>query len=159
MARESASGACRATKMPARDRTAPTDSARLLAFDLLFTDVVLGAGMNGGQLADEVRKLRPELQVLYTSGYSENAIVHHGRVDAGIRLLTKPYRRADLARMLRQALEGEVVAAKQARRPSALVRCQPLHSSSAPHPMDGAARYACLWAMRDSVSGATYHGT
>jgi CheY-like chemotaxis protein len=83
-----------------------------LAFDLLFTDVVLGAGMNGRQLADEVRKLRPDLKVLYTSGYTENAIVHHGRVDAGIRLLTKPYRRADLARMLRQALDGDGVPVK-----------------------------------------------
>jgi signal transduction histidine kinase/CheY-like chemotaxis protein len=81
-----------------------------LAFDLLFTDVVLGAGMNGRQLADEVRKLRPDLKVLYTSGYTENAIVHHGRVDAGVRLLTKPYRRADLARMLREALEAEMAA-------------------------------------------------
>jgi signal transduction histidine kinase/CheY-like chemotaxis protein len=83
-----------------------------LVFDLLFTDVVLGAGMNGRQLAEEVRKLRPGLKVLYTSGYTENAIVHQGRVDAGIRLLTKPYRRADLAKMLRQALKGDVVAAK-----------------------------------------------
>jgi signal transduction histidine kinase/ActR/RegA family two-component response regulator len=83
-----------------------------LEFDLLFTDVVLGAGINGRQLADEIRVLRPGLKVLYTSGYTENAIVHHGRLDTGIRLLTKPYRRADLARMLRLALEHEVVAAK-----------------------------------------------
>jgi signal transduction histidine kinase/CheY-like chemotaxis protein len=86
--------------------------AQGLAFDLLFTDVVLGAGMNGRQLADEVRKMRPDLKVLYTSGYTENAIVHHGRLDAGIRLLTKPYRRADLARMLRLALDGEMMVAK-----------------------------------------------
>jgi signal transduction histidine kinase/CheY-like chemotaxis protein len=83
-----------------------------LAFDLLFTDVVLGAGMNGRQLVDEMQKLRPGLKVLYTSGYTENTIVHHGRVDAGIRLLTKPYRRADLAKMLRLALDGDRVAAK-----------------------------------------------
>ncbi|MDB5501868.1 MAG: multi-sensor hybrid histidine kinase [Tardiphaga sp.] len=84
-----------------------------LRFDLLFTDVVLGAGMNGRQLSDEIRKLRPALKVLYTSGYTENAIVHGGRLDAGIRLLTKPYRRADLARMLRLALDAEeMVAAK-----------------------------------------------
>jgi CheY-like chemotaxis protein len=81
-----------------------------LPFDLLFTDVVLGAGMNGRQLADEVRKQRPDLKVLYTSGYTENAIVHHGRLDAGIHLLTKPYRRADLARALRLALDVEEMA-------------------------------------------------
>ncbi|MBC7583025.1 MAG: response regulator, partial [Tardiphaga sp.] len=81
-----------------------------LAFDLLFTDIVLGAGINGRQLADAIHALRPGLKVLYTSGYTENAIVHHGRLDAGIRLLTKPYRRADLARMLRLALDGEGMA-------------------------------------------------
>ena len=82
-----------------------------LAFDLLFTDIVLGAGINGRQLADEIRALRPGLKVLYTSGYTEDAVVHHGRVDAGVRLLTKPYRRADLARMLRLALDGDGAAA------------------------------------------------
>ena len=82
-----------------------------LAFDLLFTDIVLGVGINGRQLADEIRALRPGLKVLYTSGYTEDAVVHHGRVDAGVRLLTKPYRRADLARMLRLALDGDGTAA------------------------------------------------
>ncbi len=75
-----------------------------LAFDLLFTDVILPGSMNGRQLADEVRALRPDVKVLYTSGYTENAIVHHGRLDAGVLLLTKPYRKADLARMVRLAL-------------------------------------------------------
>jgi signal transduction histidine kinase/CheY-like chemotaxis protein/HAMP domain-containing protein len=92
-----------------------------LPFDLLFTDVVLGAGMNGRQLADEVRKQRPDLKVLYTSGYTENAIVHHGRLDAGIHLLTKPYRRADLARALRLALDVEEMAGGE-------VRSGPTHS-------------------------------
>jgi PAS domain S-box-containing protein len=75
-----------------------------LPFDLLFTDVILPGTINGRQLADEVRALRPDLKVLYTSGYTENAIVHHGRLDAGVLLLTKPYRKADLARMVRLAL-------------------------------------------------------
>lgn len=83
-------------------------AARGLAFDLLFTDVILGSGINGRQLADRLTVDRPKLKVLYTSGYTENAIVHHGRLDRGIRLLTKPYRRADLARMLRLVLDGEV---------------------------------------------------
>ena len=72
--------------------------------DLLFTDVIMPGGMNGRQLAIEARRLRPALKVLYTSGYTENAIVHHGRLDAGVLLLTKPYLSSDLARMIRAAL-------------------------------------------------------
>ena len=48
--------------------------------------------------------------MLYTSGYTDNAIVHHGRLDTGVLLLTKPYRKNQLARMVRQALKGEVSA-------------------------------------------------
>jgi CheY-like chemotaxis protein len=72
--------------------------------DLLFTDVIMPGGMNGRQLATEAQKRRPEIKVLYTSGYTENAIVHHGRLDAGVLLLPKPYVSADLARMIRTAL-------------------------------------------------------
>jgi signal transduction histidine kinase len=71
--------------------------------DLLFTDVMLPGG-NGRQLATEAVKRRPELKVLYTSGYAENALIHHGRLDAGVLLLPKPYVSADLARMLLKAL-------------------------------------------------------
>jgi len=78
------------------------DSSRRI--DLLFTDVIMPGGMNGRQLATEARKRRPELKVLYTSGYTENAIVHHGRLDAGVLLLAKPYVSSDLARMIRIAL-------------------------------------------------------
>jgi signal transduction histidine kinase/CheY-like chemotaxis protein len=72
--------------------------------DLLFTDVIIPGGMNGRQLATEAVKQRPGLKVLYTSGYTENAIVHHGRLDAGVLLLAKPYVSSDLARMIRVAL-------------------------------------------------------
>src|SRR5579871_6371361 len=72
--------------------------------DLLFTDVILPGGMNGPELASEARKRRPGLKVLYTSGYAENALVHHGRLDAGVLLLPKPYVSSELARMLRIAL-------------------------------------------------------
>ncbi len=72
--------------------------------DLLFTDVVMPGGMNGRQLADAARSLRPGLKVLYSSGYTENAIVHHGRLDPGVHLLAKPYRSIDLARKLRAVL-------------------------------------------------------
>jgi PAS domain S-box-containing protein len=73
-------------------------------FDLLFTDVIMPGSMNGRQLADEVLRRRPSTKVLFTSGYAENAIVHHGRLDPGVLLLAKPYRKADLARMIRQAI-------------------------------------------------------
>jgi signal transduction histidine kinase len=72
--------------------------------DLLFTDVIIPGTMNGRQLAIEAQARRTGLKVLYTSGYTENAIVHHGRLDAGVLLLAKPYRRFDLARMIRTAL-------------------------------------------------------
>ena len=75
-------------------------------FDLLLTDVILPGGMNGRQLSDEVVKRRPRIKVLYTSGYTENAIVHHGRLDPGVLLLAKPYRKTDLARIVRQALSS-----------------------------------------------------
>jgi CheY-like chemotaxis protein/two-component sensor histidine kinase len=73
--------------------------------NVLFTDVIMPGLMNGPRLVAEALKLRPQLGVLYTSGYTENAIVHHGRLDPGVLLLAKPYRKADLARMLRQALK------------------------------------------------------
>ncbi len=74
---------------------------------LLFTDVVLPGGMNGRQLADEARRRWPHLKVLYTSGYTENAIVHQGRLDPGIRLLSKPYRLDELASAVRAALDDD----------------------------------------------------
>jgi hypothetical protein len=60
--------------------------------------------MNGHQLATEALRRRPQLKVLYTSGYPENTIVHGGRLDAGLLLLPKPYLSSDLARMIRTAL-------------------------------------------------------
>ncbi|MCQ9375088.1 PAS domain S-box protein [Methyloversatilis sp. XJ19-13] len=74
--------------------------------DLLFTDVIMPGGMNGPQLVEAAHGVRPQLKVLYTSGYTENAIVHQGRLDKGVHLLNKPYRRAELARKVRLALSG-----------------------------------------------------
>jgi DNA-binding LytR/AlgR family response regulator len=61
-------------------------------------------GLNGRQLAAEMMQRRSPLKVLFTSGYTEDAIIHHGRLDSGVLLLAKPYRKIDLARMLRVAL-------------------------------------------------------
>jgi CheY-like chemotaxis protein len=81
---------------------AHVDSGR--PFDLLFTDVVMPGGMTGRQLADEVARRRPGTKVLFTSGYTENSIVHHGRLDQGVMPLSKPYRKSALASMMRLAL-------------------------------------------------------
>ena len=90
-------------------------------FDLLFTDVIMPGGMSGSRLADEVTKLRPGTPTLYTSGYTDSAIVHHGRLDEGVLLLTKPYRKPQLAQAIRQALRGagQIKTASPARRPPA----------------------------------------
>ncbi len=72
--------------------------------DLLFTDMIMPGSMNGRQLADAAQQQRTSLKVLFTSGYSKEAIIHHGHLDAGVLLLAKPYRKSDLARMIRAAL-------------------------------------------------------
>ena len=75
------------------------------SFDLLFTDVVM-PGMNGGELAAEALQRQPDLKVLFTSGYTEDVILHKGRLADGVSLLSKPYRRADLALAIRQSLDS-----------------------------------------------------
>jgi signal transduction histidine kinase/CheY-like chemotaxis protein len=72
--------------------------------DLLLTDLILPGGMTGHELAMETKNLNPEIGVLYMSGYTENTIVHHGRLDAGANLLEKPFNRTDLAKALRSVL-------------------------------------------------------
>jgi PAS domain S-box-containing protein len=75
-------------------------------FDLLLTDVVLAGGLSGKEVAAVAAQLRPGLKVLYMSGYTENAIVHHGRLDRGVHLLSKPFRIDELGRKLREVLDG-----------------------------------------------------
>ncbi|MXO86013.1 PAS domain-containing protein [Altererythrobacter aurantiacus] len=72
--------------------------------DLLFTDVVM-PGITGEELAEELRRDRPDLKVLYTSGYTRDAIVHSGRLQPGVALLQKPFNFAELARKVRDVLE------------------------------------------------------
>jgi CheY-like chemotaxis protein len=73
--------------------------------DLLLTDVVMPGALNGRGLAKIVSERWPGIGILYTSGYSEDAITHHGRLDPGVLLLAKPFRRTDLARMVRASLK------------------------------------------------------
>jgi CheY-like chemotaxis protein len=75
--------------------------------DLLFTDVVLPSGMMGNKLAEEARMIRPGLKVLFTSGYARSAIVHHGRLDPGVELITKPFSYAELAARIRDLLDAQ----------------------------------------------------
>ena len=71
---------------------------------LLFTDIGLPGGLNGRQVADAARRIRPSLKVLFTTGYARNAIVHQGRLDPGVDLLSKPFSRAVLGSKIRQVL-------------------------------------------------------
>ena len=76
-----------------------------VTFDLLFTDVVMPGGMTGRVLAERARQIWPQLKVLYTSGYTENSIVHDGRLDEGVMLMSKPYSKRQLAQLVREALD------------------------------------------------------
>ena len=75
------------------------------SIDLLFTDVVMPKGMSGRQLADLALSKRPKLAVLFTTGYSRNANVHQGRLDAEVHLLGKPYTQRELAQKVRGVLD------------------------------------------------------
>jgi CheY-like chemotaxis protein len=77
--------------------------------DLLFTDIVMPGGMNGWELADLARQIRPGLPVLFSSGYAREALVDQGRASAESTILTKPYRKAELAHRLREALAATVL--------------------------------------------------
>ncbi len=95
-----------------------TDATEALAiagrgtpFDLLFTDIVMPGPMNGRQLAERMMSERPSLRVLFTSGYAYGAMRARGRAGQGIPMLTKPYRKAELARMLRRCLDPAIDAA------------------------------------------------
>jgi CheY-like chemotaxis protein len=97
---------------------APDGAAAVAAFeadaetcDLLLTDVIMPGPLNGKALADEVARRWPTTKVLFMSGYSQDIITHHGRLDAGVRLLTKPFRMNDLATAIREVLDAAKLAA------------------------------------------------
>ena len=75
-------------------------------FDLLLTDVIMPGGMTGRQLSDEATRRRPDLKTLFISGYTEDSIVHQGKLDPGVNFLSKPFRRRDLALKVREALDS-----------------------------------------------------
>ena len=77
----------------------------------MFTDVVMPGPLRTRDFAARLKEVRPDLPILFTSGYTENAIVHHGRLDDGVNLISKPYARADLARKLAQMLAERPVGA------------------------------------------------
>jgi len=103
-----------------RVREAPDGAAALALLesepfrvDLLLTDIVM-PGMNGRQLADALHRRQPELKVLFITGYSRNAVVHQGRLDAGVSLLQKPLTQAMLASKIREILDRPSAASGQA---------------------------------------------
>ena len=75
-------------------------------FDLLLTDMILPGGRNGRELAEELQAITPALKVMFMSGYTENAVLHHGRLDEGVVLLQKPFRTSDLSTMVRKVLDS-----------------------------------------------------
>ncbi|MDO6416807.1 PAS domain-containing protein [Sphingomonas sp. BIUV-7] len=75
--------------------------------DLLITDVGLPGGLNGRQVADAARALRPALKVLFITGYAENAVLNHGHIERGMEVLTKPFAIGDLAIRVDRLLQGD----------------------------------------------------
>jgi CheY-like chemotaxis protein len=101
-----------------------------IPIDMLFTDVVMPGTLKSPELARKAKERLPELAVLFTSGYTENSIVHGGRLDAGVELLSKPYTREALARKFRHVLANQRqrsagLAARRLTRAPAPLRTQP----------------------------------
>jgi CheY-like chemotaxis protein len=79
---------------------------------VMFSDIGLPGGMNGRQLAEEARRRQPRLKVLFTTGYARNAIVHDGRLDPGVELITKPFTQAALSAKLRDIIDAKSTPAR-----------------------------------------------
>ena len=80
--------------------------AALQPYDLLLTDVIMPGAMNGKALADEAARRWPRTKIVFMSGYTEDAVIHHGRLDVGVMLLNKPFGKRELAAIVRRALDG-----------------------------------------------------
>jgi len=78
--------------------------AHAAEIDLLLTDVVLPGAVRGREMAERITAIRPDVLVIFMSGYTENAIVHHGRLDDGVQMIGKPFKREQLARKLAEVL-------------------------------------------------------
>jgi CheY-like chemotaxis protein len=76
-----------------------------IRIDLLVTDVGLPGGMNGRQLADAARVLRPDLKVLFITGYAETAVINHGQLDLGMQIMTKPFVMEALSNKIREMVQ------------------------------------------------------
>jgi PAS domain S-box-containing protein len=87
--------------------------------DLLLSDVVL-PGMNGRQLADELKRRQPAVKVLFMTGYARDAIVHDGRLDPGVQLIQKPFTKDELAARVKAILSEQAPAGTELRRPAPL---------------------------------------
>jgi CheY-like chemotaxis protein len=107
-----------------------------MPIDLLFTDVVMPGPLRSPELARKARERLPNIAVLFTSGYTENSIVHGGRLDTGVELLGKPYTREALARKIRHVLSNErqraAVSAPRAYLVSAAHAVTPKEAAAAP---------------------------
>jgi signal transduction histidine kinase/CheY-like chemotaxis protein len=93
--------------------------------DMLFTDVVMPGPVRSIEVARQAKQMFPAIEVLFTSGYTQNAIVHGGRLDPGVELISKPYRRDELARKIRQLFAARKEAAVAAPAPVPALPSEP----------------------------------
>ncbi len=112
--RSSPTSATGSFRRPTARKPCACSARNVATVDLLLTDVVLPGKVRGRELAERVQALRPEVPVVFMSGYTENSIVHHGRLDEGVHLVGKPFKREQLACKV-----AEVLAASAAATPGA----------------------------------------
>jgi CheY-like chemotaxis protein len=96
----------RVLEAPDGDEGLRVFGAHAAEIDLLLTDVVLPGKLRGRGLAERITAMRPDIKVLFMSGYTENSIVNHGRLDDGVHLLGKPFKREQLAHKVAEVLEA-----------------------------------------------------
>lgn len=89
-------------------RSALDELARRDDIDLMLTDIVMPGGMDGTDVARHAAVIRPEMKIVFTSGYAEAAVLNRARIQSSTSLVTKPYRRAELANKIRHALDGDI---------------------------------------------------